>query len=88
MPRAARPSYSVDSVRPVNGLEYFFHNVTIAGHDSGWQSDVTYVDKSLSANTLYTYEVKARVAGDTAESATRPRRQPLVHGRSGRRDAS
>jgi len=54
-------SYSVSmAVQPVEGLEYYFHNVTITGHDSGWQSDVTYVDQGLSANTAYTYEVKAR----------------------------
>ncbi len=41
-------------------LEYYFHNKTIADHDSGWQNDVTYVDMNLTENTTYEYEVKAR----------------------------
>ena len=62
-------SYSVTmAILPVSGLEYYFHNTTITDHDSGWQSDVTYVDQGLSANTSYTYEVKARVIDETAES--------------------
>jgi len=43
-----------------NGVEYFFHNTTITGHDSGWQAGTTWTDTNLSPNTLYTYQVKAR----------------------------
>ena len=45
-----------------SGVEYYFANTTIAdgSHDSGWISNSTYVDTALSANTEYTYTVKAR----------------------------
>ena len=43
-----------------SGVEYFFHNTTITGHDSGWQAGTTWTDTNLSPNTLYTYQVKAR----------------------------
>ena len=53
---------------------YYFTNKTLAGHDSGWQSDTTYTDSGLSSNTLYTYTVmaedsKAPVPNVTAASA-------------------
>ena len=43
-----------------SGVQYFFHNLTIAGHDSGWLSGATYVDTGLSPNTTYTYQVRTR----------------------------
>ena len=42
------------------GVEYFFHNLTIAGHDSGWQNSSTFVDTGLNSNTAYAYQVKTR----------------------------
>ena len=43
-----------------SGVQYYFHNMTIAGHDSGWQTSPTYVDTGLSPGTAYRYEVKTR----------------------------
>ena len=43
-----------------SGVQYYFHNMTIAGHDSGWQASPTYVDTGLSPGTKYKYEVKTR----------------------------
>jgi chitodextrinase len=41
-------------------VEYCFTNTSGNGHNSEWQSSRLYVDKGLSANTQYTYTVKAR----------------------------
>jgi hypothetical protein len=41
-------------------VEYYFENMTIAGHDSDWQDDPNYTDVGLDPNTEYTYRVKAR----------------------------
>ena len=43
-----------------NGVQYFFHSLTVGGHDSGWQSGATYQDTGLSPNTAYTYQVRTR----------------------------
>jgi surface antigen len=43
-----------------SGVQYFFHNLTITGHDSGWQASSTYQDTGLSPNTTYTYQVTTR----------------------------
>ncbi len=43
-----------------SGVQYFFHNVTVAGHDSGWQASATFTDTGLTPNTMYTYEVMTR----------------------------
>lgn len=55
-------------------VEYFFNNTTVVGHDSGWQSSASWTDTGLSANTSYTYRVKARDAvatpNETAYSST------------------
>lgn len=42
------------------GVEYYFNNTTVGGHDSGWQSSSTFEDTYLSPDTLYTYQVKTR----------------------------
>jgi hypothetical protein len=62
------------------GVEYYFDETSgnPGGSDSGWQSAPAYTDTGLSANTQYTYQVKARdkspnqneTAYSTAESAT------------------
>jgi hypothetical protein len=43
-----------------SGVEYFFANTTITGHDSGWQAGTSYTDSGLSSGTTYTYTVTAR----------------------------
>jgi len=43
-----------------NDVEYYFNNVTISMHDSGWQDSPTYEDTGLNAETEYTYKVKTR----------------------------
>jgi len=44
----------------VSGVQYYFHNVTDANHDSGWQDETIYEDIGLNELTEYTYQVKAR----------------------------
>lgn len=43
-----------------SGVEYYFYNLTDPRHDSGWQTEATYLDSGLSAETEYTYQVVAR----------------------------
>jgi hypothetical protein len=43
-----------------SGVEYYFTNVTVTGHDSGWQDSPTYEDTVLTTGTQYTYQVQAR----------------------------
>ena len=43
-----------------SGVEYYFHNMTISGHDSGWQTSRTYTDTGLKPGKTYEYEVKTR----------------------------
>jgi pectate lyase len=43
-----------------SGVEYYFHCLTVGGHDSGWQDSTTYTDTELVGSTTYTYQVKAR----------------------------
>ena len=56
-----------------SGVEYYFTNTTISGHDSGWQDSPKFTDAGLDPSTSYTYEVKARdksvAATETAPSA-------------------
>jgi len=51
-----------------SGVQYYFKNTTITGHDSGWQSSATYVDAELSELTEYCYKVKARNTDNLAET--------------------
>ncbi|MBN1764973.1 MAG: hypothetical protein JW860_06920 [Sedimentisphaerales bacterium] len=44
----------------INGVEYYFYNITDPAHDSGWQDSATYEDNGLDPNTEYTYQVNAR----------------------------
>ncbi len=53
-------SMSVNSVKDLSGVEYYFDCLTAGGHDSGWQDSTEYTDVSLSPDTQYTYRVKAR----------------------------
>ena len=63
------------------GVEYLFTN-TVNNTSSGWQSSPTFTDTGLSANTLYTYQVKARDAGvnanETAWSPSASATTPVV----------
>jgi hypothetical protein len=43
-----------------SGVEYYFNNVTVPFHDSGWQPSSTYVDTDLYPDAVYVYRVKAR----------------------------
>jgi hypothetical protein len=63
------PPYStgIDSIAMVattasdpNGVQYYFTNLTIGGHDSSWQDSTFYEDTGLDDLTEYTYTVKAR----------------------------
>ncbi len=53
-------SMSVNSVKDLSGVEYYFDCLTAGGHDSGWRDSTEYTDMSLSPDTQYTYRVKAR----------------------------
>jgi len=57
-----------------SGVEYFFENTSVDGHDSGWQDDPNYTDVGLDPNTEYSYRVKARdkspAQNETGWSAT------------------
>jgi hypothetical protein len=49
-------------------VEYYFKNVTLDGHDSGWQEDPTYTDINLTAGTACSYRVKARNTANLTET--------------------
>jgi len=51
-----------------SGVEYYFQNVSLAGHDSGWQNDPNYTETGLTAGTTYSYLVKARNIANLAET--------------------
>jgi len=44
----------------IHSVEYYFENITIEGHDSGWQTGASFTDTGLDPETTYTYRVKAR----------------------------
>ncbi len=48
------------TVSDENDVEYYFNNVTISVHDSGWQDSPIYEDTGLDAETEYVYKVKVR----------------------------
>jgi len=43
-----------------NGVEYYFKNITIGEHESGWISEPNFVDTDLNYSTRYGYQVRAR----------------------------
>jgi len=43
-----------------SGVEYYFSNISLPGHDSGWQASPYYKDLSLDPNTTYSYKVRTR----------------------------
>ena len=52
-----------------SGVEYYFECTTVGGHDSGWQDSPDYTDTALTANTTYSYTVKARNKANLVETA-------------------
>ena len=57
-----------------NVVQYYFENVSIAGHCSTWQNNRDWTDTGLTASTEYCYRVKTRDispnANETAWSNT------------------
>lgn len=62
-------------------VEYYFTCTSGGGHNSGWQTNTTYIDTGLLPETNYTYTVKARdkstahnetIASDPAAATTDP----------------
>lgn len=51
---------SVNPASDPSGVEYYFANTTVSGHDSGWQDSPEYTDVDLDPSVTYTYEVRAR----------------------------
>ena len=53
-------------------VSYFFNFVSggAGGNDSAWQAETGYTDSGLSANTAYTYRVKARDSAATPNETT------------------
>ena len=64
----------------ISGVEYYFENVTIEGHDSSWLAQPFYTDVNLDPNTTYCYRVKARdlsaLLNETAWSEDKPEDAP------------
>lgn len=52
-----------------SAVEYYFESTTPGGHDSGWQNEPDYTDAGLTANTTYSYRVKARNKANGVETA-------------------
>ena len=52
----AMQAYAEDA----SGVQYYFENITISGHFSGWQDEPNWIDTYLTPNTQYCYHVKAR----------------------------
>ena len=48
------------SAEDASGVEYFFQNITIPDHESGWQDEPNWIDTGLEPNTVYCYQVRAR----------------------------
>ncbi|MDD5220116.1 MAG: fibronectin type III domain-containing protein, partial [Candidatus Bipolaricaulis sp.] len=61
-----------EATHPTEDVEYYFTCTAGGGADSGWQADRTYAPSGLTADTQYTYTVKARSVtsqDETAESS-------------------
>jgi hypothetical protein len=58
-----------------SGVEYYFENTTISGHNSGWLTfapgvNPTYIDVGLTQKTTYCYQVQARDKADCGQNYT------------------
>lgn len=65
---AVQMTASIASSTDKSSVEYYFQNISLAGHDSGWQNDPNYTDTGLTAGTAYSYKVKARNTDNLAET--------------------
>jgi len=52
----AMQAYAEDA----SGVQYYFENITISGHFSGWQNEPNWIDTYLTPGVQYCYHVKAR----------------------------
>ena len=62
-PQAASRSsitMTASAASDASGVEYYFTCTGGGGHNSAWQDSEVYTDTGLTANTAYTYSVKAR----------------------------
>ncbi len=53
-------SMTASTATDAGGVQYYFANLSVSGHDSGWQSGATFVDGGLTPGASYIYTVKAR----------------------------
>ncbi len=67
-PPMATGAYSIimtaETAEDETGVEYYFNNVTIPFHDSGWQPSSVFEDTGLYPDVTYVYRVKARDISD------------------------
>ncbi len=57
---SASITMSATAAADPSGVEYLFENLTIPGHDSGWQAGTSWADTGLEPATNYSYQVTAR----------------------------
>ncbi len=60
MSAARTASMAANLAQDINGVEYYFANVTDPNHDSDWQASSEYTDTDLTIGQTYTYKAKAR----------------------------
>jgi hypothetical protein len=63
LPEAISPTkitMSVAAASDENGVRYYFENIDIPTHNSGWQEQTSWTDINLDDNTTYSYRVKAQ----------------------------
>ena len=51
---------STTATDDMSSVEYYFKNITIPDHDSGWQTGSTYTDTGLMTGRVYGYKVRYR----------------------------
>jgi beta-glucanase (GH16 family) len=51
---------STTATDDMSSVEYYFKNITIPGHDSGWQTSLTYTDTGLTTGRVYGYTARYR----------------------------
>jgi len=55
-----------------SGVEYYFENMSVGGHNSGWQTAASYTDAGLTPSTQYSYRAKARNKANQRETGWSP----------------